>query len=42
MQFIDGIVIGVMVEDDDAYVTVTSKNDSELSIVIENGIWYQF
>lgn len=37
----DGIVIGVKVEDDNAYVSVTSRNDPELSIVIENGIWYQ-
>ena len=38
----DGIVIGVKVEEgNDAYVTVTSRNDPELSIVIENGIWYQ-
>lgn len=37
----DGIVIGVSVEDDNAYVSVTSRNNPELSIVIENGIWYQ-
>ena len=38
----DDIVVGVRVEEDDAvYVSVTSRNDSELNIVIENGIWYQ-
>lgn len=36
----EGMVIGVQVEDDEAYVSVTSKKDPDFCIVIEDGIWY--
>lgn len=36
----EGMVIGVYVEDDEAYVSVTSRNDPDFCIVIEDGIWY--
>lgn len=37
---IDGIRVIVNKEEDDAYVSVTSKNDSEFYVIIENGSWY--
>lgn len=36
----EGMVIGVYVEDDEAYVSVTSRKDPDFCIVIEHGIWY--
>jgi hypothetical protein len=37
----EGIVIGVKGdEDDEAYVSVTSRKDPDFCIVIEDGIWY--
>lgn len=37
----EGIVIGVKRdEDDEAYVSVTSRKDPDFCIVIEHGIWY--
>lgn len=37
----EGIVIGVKGdEDDEAYVSVTSRKDPDFCIVIEHGIWY--
>lgn len=37
----EGMVIGVKRdEDDEAYVSVTSRKDPDFCIVIEDGIWY--
>ena len=37
----EGMVIGVKGdEDDEAYVSVTSRKDPDFCIVIEHGIWY--
>lgn len=37
---IDGIKVIVHKDEDGAYVSVTSRNDAEFYIVIENGSWY--
>ena len=36
----DGINVVVMAGDGEAWISVTSENDDDFSIVVENGIWY--
>lgn len=36
----EGMVIGVKRDEDEAYVSVTSRKDPDFCIVIEDGIWY--
>lgn len=37
---VDGIAVVVMAGDGEPWISVTSEDDDDFSIVVENGIWY--
>lgn len=36
----EGIVIRLVIEDDEPFINITSKYDKDVNIVVESGRWY--